>query len=467
MAPGGRGALAIVAVVLVQSIAFAGAFAPGAAFKAPVGPFLRRAGSPARPGRQLAARPLTGGSRGLRAVVEGADAAQHLAFLATHVDMNALNSVDLSGIPEHLHSAVLHLADAAAATVDAAQEVAKEEEKPGVFGSLVLGVRLALEAIHTLYKSLGVPGAWGLAICTFTIAVKSATYPLNYKQMASTMAMQKLSPKLKAIQSRYKDDPQRMNEMTAQLYKDEEVNPLAGCIPTLIQLPIFIALYRGLLELAQADKLQESFLWIPSLEGPVGQYNPVTGLPVDSLGWLTKNWVDGHPAMGWADTLAYLSLPIILVVTQSISQKLLQPPQSDDPAQQQTQAILKFLPLMIGWFALNVPAGLGVYWVINNGLSTLQQWYIRQQFKDPEPATAGADGSAPSSMSFQDELRSSATKMPEAPKFKVTPKANKEKAAAEVSETSEDSEDDGDDDGEVSKAQAKKQKKAKGKKKRG
>jgi hypothetical protein len=94
-------------------------------------------------------------------------------------------------------------------------------------------------------------------------------------------------------QARYKEDPQKQNEMIAQLYKDEEVNPLAGCIPTLIQLPIFISLYRGLLELAQADKLQESFLWIPSLEGPVGEYNPVTNLPVDSLGWLTKNWVDG------------------------------------------------------------------------------------------------------------------------------------------------------------------------------
>lgn len=112
-----------------------------------------------------------------------------------------------------------------------------------------------------------------------------------------------------------------------------------------------------------------------------------------------------HPSLGWEATAAYLSLPIILVVTQSISQKLLQPPASDDPAQQQTQQILKFLPLMIGWFALNVPAGLGVYWVINNGLSTLQQWYIRQQFKVDEPEPAMAGGGAP--MKFQDEVMQS------------------------------------------------------------
>ena len=83
-------------------------------------------------------------------------------------------------------------------------------------------------------------------------------------------------------------------------------------------------------------------------------------------------WVDGHPALGWEATAAYLSLPIILVITQTISQKILQPPPSDDPAQQQTQQILKFLPLMIGWFALNVPAGLGVYWVFNNAITTSQ-----------------------------------------------------------------------------------------------
>jgi len=291
--------------------------------------------------------------------------------------------------------------------------------------------------------------------------VKAVTYPLNYKQMASTMAMQKVQPKLKAIQARYKEDPQKQNEMIAQLYKDEEVNPLAGCIPTLIQLPIFISLYRGLLELAQADKLQESFLWIPSLEGPVGEYNPVTNLPVDSLGWLTKNWVDGHPALGWEATVAYLSLPVILVATQSISQKLLQPPASDDPAQQQTQQILKFLPLMIGWFALNVPAGLGVYWVINNGLSTLQQWYIRQQFKVDEPEPAMAGGGAP--MKFQDEIKAS-SRVAE-PKSGFTPSAKKEPEAGDLM-LAEDSEDE-EGGSEESKSAAKKKRKAKGKKNSG
>jgi len=336
-----------------------------------------------------------------------------MAFLlSTHMDAHTLSNVDMSEV----HGALMHFADAAAATAKDAvagavpEEAAKEEGK-GVFDLLVAGVQTCLVTLHSVFKAANLPGAWGWAIMTFTVFVKAITYPLNYKQMASTISMQKLQPKLKAIQARYKDDPAKQNEMTAQLYKDEEVNPLAGCIPALIQLPIFIALYRGLLQLAQEDKLQESFLWIPSLEGPVGKYNPVTQLPEDSLGWLTK-WVDGAPPLGWEATLAYLSLPVILVVLQSTSQKLLQPPQSDDPAQQQTQAILKFLPLMIGWFALNVPAGLGVYWVINTGLSTLQQWFIRQQFADDMPVAAGAGGET---MSFKDEVRA-APKSMEAPK---------------------------------------------------
>ncbi|KAJ1469171.1 60Kd inner membrane protein-domain-containing protein [Baffinella frigidus] len=260
------------------------------------------------------------------------------------------------------------LADAAAAVAPAADAVADVEEKqPGLFEKFVDVVELALTTLHGGLKSAGVPGAWGISIILFTLFVKGITYPLNYKQMASTIALQELQPKVKAIQARYVNDPQKLNEMTAQLYKDEEVNPLAGCIPTIIQIPVFIGLYRSLLDLAKKDLLEESFLWIPSLQG----------------------WVDGHPALGWEATLAYLSLPVILVVTQSISQKLLQPPQSEDPAQAQTQQILKFLPLMIGWFSLNVPAGLGVYWVINNGLSTGQQWFIRQQFKNKKPAMAG------------------------------------------------------------------------------
>jgi len=301
----------------------------------------------------------------------------HLAAISPDTMAAIHNLPDFNGVMQLL-------ADAAAAA-DAVAEAAPEDAKPGVFGTFVNVIVAALTALHGGLKSAGIPGAWGLSIALFTVGIKTLTYPLNYKQMSSTMALQAVQPKMKAIQSRYANDPQKMNEMIAQLYQEENVNPLAGCLPTLVQIPVFIGLYRSVLQLAQKDLLEESFLWIPSLQGPVGEYNMKTGLPIDSTGWLFKGWVDGHPALGWQATLAYLSLPVILVITQTISQKILQPPPSDDPAQQQTQQVLKFLPLMIGWFALNVPAGLGVYWVFNNALTTTQGWYIRQQFK---PANA-------------------------------------------------------------------------------
>ena len=138
------------------------------------------------------------------------------------------------------------------------------------------------------------------------------------------------------------------------------------------------------------DKLTESFLWLPSLEGPVSDYTK-------GVGWLFGDeaqgyaWQGFNPPLGWDDTLAYLTLPVILVISQYISTSILTP-KVDDPAQQQSQAILKFLPLMIGWFSLNVPSGLGLYWITNNIVTTLTTVLIRRSVT--APAMAGAD-SAP------------------------------------------------------------------------
>ena len=99
-----------------------------------------------------------------------------------------------------------------------------------------------------------------------------------------------------------------------------------------------------------------------------------------STEWLTNGWVDNVPSLGWEDTIAYLSIPVMLVIAQSVSLRILTPP-SDDPAMQSSQRILKYLPLMIGYFSLSVPAGLGVYWVINNILSTVTTGGIKEYFK--------------------------------------------------------------------------------------
>ena len=197
--------------------------------------------------------------------------------------------------------------------------------------------------------------------------------------------MQLIQPKAKQLQEKYRNaDPARLNQELQALYQENQVNPLAGCLPSLAQIPIFIGLYRSVLNLAKENKLTESFLWLPSLEGPVSDYT-------EGIGWLTGNadlnyaWNGFNPPLGWHDTACYLVLPVLLVISQYVSMSILTP-KSDDPAQAQSQAILKFLPLMIGWFSLNVPSGLGLYWMTNNILTTATTVLIRRSVT---PATAG------------------------------------------------------------------------------
>merc|ERR1719460_2801453 len=268
------------------------------------------------------------------------------------------------------------LADAAvllpdsAASGAAAAAVAEAAAEPSWFDSLiVLPFEFAITTLHDLLKGMGIDEAYGLSIIAFTIGVKALTFPLTKVQIESTTKMQAIAPAAKALQEKYRErDPARLNSELQRLYQENQVNPLAGCLPSLAQIPLFIGLYRSLLNLAKEDRLTESFLWIPSLEGPVRDYQ-------EGIGWLTE-WSNGAPKLGWADTAAYLVLPILLVASQFISLQILTP-KSDDPAQQQSQAILNFLPFMIGWFSLNVPSGLALYWLANNLVTTSTTLLIR------------------------------------------------------------------------------------------
>ncbi|KAJ1618498.1 60Kd inner membrane protein-domain-containing protein [Pavlovales sp. CCMP2436] len=282
------------------------------------------------------------------------------------------------------------------ADADMAAAVAAPAAGGGPMDKLADLVGFAITGIHDTLAAQGLPKPYGLSIILFTLLVKTLLFPLNYQQIKSTTQMQLIAPKVAAIRAKYPNtnDADKMNLMNneiAQLYQTENLNPLQGCLPSIAQIPVFISLYRALINLAKADKLDEPFLWIPSLEGPVEQGG--------GIGWLT-DWVDGHPAFGWSDTAAYLVLPVLLVACQAASFKVLTPP-STDPNTKRTQDILQFLPLMIGFFSLSTPSGLVVYWVINSVLTTLQTLGIRQLigYKAPEPVVAGA-GPVPDGTSF-------------------------------------------------------------------
>jgi YidC/Oxa1 family membrane protein insertase len=194
-----------------------------------------------------------------------------------------------------------------------------------------------------------------------------------------------LSPTIKEIQAKYQSNPEVMNQKIAEVYQTNQVNPLAGCIPSLVQIPVFVGLYRAVLDLAQDNKLDEPFLWLPSLEGPIYGADPTKG-----SAWLFEGWNNGVPSLGWEDTIAFLVLPIFLIISQYLSMEIMTP--KEQKAQQ--PAFLKVLPLMIGWFSLNVPSALCVYWVTNNIITTASSVIIRNNLK-MEPVSAGGSTAAP------------------------------------------------------------------------
>lgn len=267
------------------------------------------------------------------------------------------------------------LATQAASSTDTSNATESVQKQSGdwfsgitnVLESFLKVLKDGLEAIH-------IPYAYGFAIILLTVLVKAATFPLTKQQVESTMAMQNLQPKIKAIQQKYAGNQETIQLETAKLYKQAGLNPLAGCLPTLATIPVWIGLYRALSNVANEGLLTEGFFWIPSLAGPTTIASRQNG---SGISWLFP-FVDGHPPLGWSATLAYLVLPVLLIVSQYISMQIMQPSQANDPNQKSTQAILKFLPLMIGYFSLSVPSGLSLYWLTNNILSTGQQVWLRK-----------------------------------------------------------------------------------------
>uniref|UniRef100_A0A0E0P3T5 Membrane insertase YidC/Oxa/ALB C-terminal domain-containing protein n=1 Tax=Oryza rufipogon TaxID=4529 RepID=A0A0E0P3T5_ORYRU len=233
-------------------------------------------------------------------------------------------------------------------------------------GDWLSGITNSMETVLKVLKdglsALHVPYPYGFAIILLTVLVESA------------IAMRSLQPQVKAIQERYAGDQERIQLETARLYKLSDVDPLAGCLPTLVTIPVWIGLYRALSNVANEGLLTEGFFWIPSLAGPTTIAARQSG---QGISWLFP-FTDGHPPLGWSDTLAYLVLPVLLVISQYVSSQVMQPPQNNDPSQQGAQAVVKFLPLLIGYFALSVPSGLSLYWLTNNILSTAQQVWLQK-----------------------------------------------------------------------------------------
>jgi YidC/Oxa1 family membrane protein insertase len=232
-------------------------------------------------------------------------------------------------------------------------------------------VRL-LVILNDLIEQLGIPYRWGWAIIVLTLLLKLVTLPLTRKQLQSTKATQELQPKLAELQAKYGKDRQKLAEEQMKLYKEAGVNPMGGCLPLLIQMPILFGLYQALYKLSAMPEFADaSFFWIPNLAFPTTQVG--------------TSWIgDSIQSGAWAFLFAYLSLPILSLVTQLIMQKMSQPSKSakkagssqQDSQQQMMNSMMMFMPLMFGYITLTLPAGLTLYWVTSNILSIIQQYFV-------------------------------------------------------------------------------------------
>jgi YidC/Oxa1 family membrane protein insertase len=186
----------------------------------------------------------------------------------------------------------------------------------------------------------------GLAIIAFTIIVKTLMLPLTVKSIRSSKAMQELAPRIKEIQKKYGQDRQKASQETFALYNQHGVNPMAGCLPMIIQIPIFFGVYRAIVNLVGSDSGHwlDGFVWLQSLEG--------------------------------ADP--YKILPIMAGVFQFVQSRMMRPANQKitDPQQQIMNTMMNFMPLMVVMFGWNFASGAVLYWATQSVYSVVQQWFI-------------------------------------------------------------------------------------------
>jgi len=202
-------------------------------------------------------------------------------------------------------------------------------------------------------------GNFGVAIICLTFIVRLLMFPIADKQFRSMAGMRKIQPKMKTLQERYKDDKPRLQQEMLKLYQQEKINPAAGCLPILLQIPVFYALYKVLMVSVEM-RHQPFALWIKDLSAP----DPLT--PVNLFGLLDFT-PPGFLAIG--------VLPILLGVTMWIQFKL--NPQQMDPVQQQ---IFGFMPWVLMFVMAPFAAGLQLYWVVSNVLTIAQQWWLYKRY---------------------------------------------------------------------------------------
>jgi YidC/Oxa1 family membrane protein insertase len=219
----------------------------------------------------------------------------------------------------------------------------------GKFGEITKLFLWMLAAFHRVIPNYG----WGIVF--LTLLVKVALHPLTRKTQISMYKMQKLQPKIKDLREKYKHDQKTLGTAQWKLFKEHRVNPLGGCLPMVLQIPVLIALYNGIAY--SIEFRQQPFLgWITDLSRP----DTLAALPFTL------------PLLGSQLHV----LPLIMVVTWVIQQMTM--PKPVDPQQAQQQKMMMFMPIIFGVMFYSMPSGLVLYWLTNTALGIVEQWWIKK-----------------------------------------------------------------------------------------
>lgn len=225
--------------------------------------------------------------------------------------------------------------------------------------------------LHIIYSMVG---NYGVAIILFTLVTKVILLPLTFNQIKSTKAMQDIQPKLKELQEKYKKDKEKLNQKTLELYKEHNINPMAGCLPLLIQLPILFGLFAALRDpvayvfsgdaAAAAIATSAPFLWLSNLTDPdvltVSASLPLLG---NKIPWI---------------------LPIVAAVSTYFSMVMSAGKKKGDTQPQSMKTMSTVLPVMILFWGVSFPAGLTLYWVVSNLFQMVQQYFITHRSNPKE-----------------------------------------------------------------------------------